>query len=238
MIALVLMAGRGDRFRAAGYTTPKPLLPLADETPIIFRVLEQFTALDEQPRIITVGLKEHARQMLWALLSATDHLWHYYLWLDKVTPGPMESALAAARLLKVDDELVVAYCDGFIEGGIADALEYWRARGGCDTGALLFESHDARFGYWTGEGVTEKIAVSPHAVAGLFYFRSARAFLERAEHIRGPEVGIPTLLHSGTRTYAIPAQRVIDLGDPRAYEIYTAVERASNITKYMGPRRR
>ena len=86
MIALPI-GGRGQRFRAAGYTIPKPFLPL-DGKPLVQHAIDSYAAL--KARWVIIYRYEYER-----VLSYCPNLW-YGKSLTRSTRGPLETLLCAS----------------------------------------------------------------------------------------------------------------------------------------------
>lgn len=210
MNVLILAAGNGQRFASAGYPHAKPLLPMPDGRPLLAWLCER---LPDGQHVAVIRSQDDADLVPW--LDGA-----HVVRLDHLTPGPLASACAGAPYLKSSDELLITYCDTFLLSG-ADALIDAARRAQAETGMVLFESSDPRYGYWDGACVIEKQVISSWAVSGLFYFRRASTFLTRAHqarHLQG--AGIPSLLDRQSAPYYAPADQVIDIGTPTDYEAF------------------
>ncbi|WP_341912063.1 NTP transferase domain-containing protein [Ferrovibrio terrae] len=109
MQLVVPMAGFGERFRQAGYKTPKPLIDI-DGQPMIAHILGQFGSIAD-PLLICNA--EHLADPAYAMAAQ----------LAQVSPqarivgipshklGPVHSTLAAADRIDDDRPVVVTYCD-------------------------------------------------------------------------------------------------------------------------------
>lgn len=210
MNVLILAAGNGQRFALAGYPQSKPLLPMPDGRPLLSWLRER---LPDGQCIAVIRSQDDSDLAPWLDGARVVRL-------DHPTPGPLASACAGAPRLKSSDELLITYCDTFLLGG-ADAFIDAARRAQAETGMVLFESSDPRYGYWDGACVIEKQVISSWAVSGLFYFRRAITFLARAHQAsRLQGAGIPSLLDRRSFPYYAPADQVIDIGTPADYEAF------------------
>ena len=106
---LVPMAGAGARFANAGYSLPKPLIPV-DGTPMILRAIESMPKAD---RWIFICRSEHVSKYgLDKVLKGTIPNAEI-ITVDKLTEGQASTCLLARDLLEQDDckPLFIGACD-------------------------------------------------------------------------------------------------------------------------------
>lgn len=218
MITLLLVGGESRRFYDAGYTVPKAILPMPDGRVLLEHVIEGLGDSD----LIICGRVADRRNITPYLNGRCRSVWS-----PAAPQGPLYGLLDAAELPMWDTETLVCYCDTLIQDNLPDMLADWRAGSGAESGAVVFRSTDPRFGYWRGGRVVEKQAVSPWALAGLFYFRRASTALARARKIARPGMGIPHLLNRQTRVHRAKPGEIVDLGVPAAYEDYVRAQRVA-----------
>lgn len=220
MITLILVGGESQRFKDAGYTQPKCLLPMPDYSTMLEWVVR---ALPCQ-RVVIAGLAKHRSELESGVYAAYRHLTgaeHIRMvWSEaEKAQGPLYGVLDAREELDYDASLLVAYCDVIPLFSVSAALDYWK-RENAESGAIIFQSTDPRFGYWDGASVTEKKAVSEYAVSGLFYFRAAQEAVKRAEQVAHLGAGIVHMLDEDTVMYEVSAREILDLGTPQAYRAF------------------
>ena len=217
MITLILVGGNSQRFLNAGYTKPKCLLPMPNYATMLEWVVQ---ALPCQ-RVVIAGREAHRSVLEVGVYDAYRWLVGAekisMVWGEGKARGPLYGVLDARECLQSVTPLLVAYCDVIPLFSVGDALHVWQ---GAESGAVTFPSHDPRFGYWDGERVREKEAVSDRAVSGLFYFASTLETVKRAEAIAYDGAGIVHLLNAQTRMYEVSAREILDLGTPEAYEAF------------------
>lgn len=181
---LITMAGRGQRFVDRGYADPKMLIVVRGKT-----LLEW--SLDSLPlelcsRLVFVGLAEHERRYnmsarISALLPRTRDV--RYRWLESVTRGQAETALAARPDVDESRPLVIFNIDTrFVSKTMAAAL-----KDDSSDGVLgAFPSREPRFSFaaaspdGTVTDVREKEVISSHALTGLYSFRYCSDFFDTA----------------------------------------------------------
>jgi len=211
MNAIILAAGAGQRFRDAGYTVPKPLLPMPDGRPLLAWVRERVSG----DRVVVVAQQQDCAAIR-AWLRPSDEV------IIQTTPpcGQLDSAVLA--LTRLQGETLLMYCDVLFDATAEFARQ--ARSSGARTGVVTFTSDDPRYGYWNGAGVTEKVVVSNEAIFGVFYLADAAWTAERARALP-PTATVPDLLDGTTWRMPVGA-RPPDLGTPADYEQFYAGVRA------------
>jgi NDP-sugar pyrophosphorylase family protein len=231
MNIVIPMAGQGSRFREAGYTLPKPLLPAHGKTLLQWSV--DSLPLHLATSLVFVGLKEHREtydlETCIARIYATQK--PEFLWLDQTTRGQAETVHLARHLLDPDRGLMVFNIDtAFTCPRMAELL----ADDQHDGILGAFHSTEPRFSYARlGEDgfvaeVREKVVISTHALTGLYHFASTRDFLEVAgqalrqdDREMGEFYVAPLynqLIARGAKFRIAPCQEHWILGTPDEYE--------------------
>jgi dTDP-glucose pyrophosphorylase len=190
-VNLIPMAGAGQRFVDAGYTLPKPLIPI-DGVPMVVRAANSLPAADHW---VFVCRAEHVceagidRELAMHFSPLT------VLTVDRLTEGQASTCLVATNILRPDDRLTIGACDNamtydrgeldrlWVDG--ADAV-IWTFRG---NRAVLQNPRmygwvaTADDGHVTAVSCKIPLSHSPmndHAVVGAFAFRRAADFLRTA----------------------------------------------------------
>lgn len=182
MQVVILAAGRGDRFVQAGYTVPKPLIPVHGR-PMIGYALAQAAALTTRPIVIC---PESIRLDVWNL--APPDVLATTLGVQHVQSGAAMSLLAAAAALAEDDPVVVMDCDSILEPQAVAlfgrfAVEAFDA--GWESAVLCFQPADdsSRYSFVRLNPVedfnrpmvlevAEKVRIGPWATCGVHAFKS------------------------------------------------------------------
>jgi len=107
------MAGRGDRFVAKGYRSPKPLIQLNDGRMIIEHVLDMFQ--DPDDKFIFICNDEHLSTTGMADILEELRPDCQIVAIPPHKKGPVYTLLPAFDLIDHDEEIVVAYCDGTVK---------------------------------------------------------------------------------------------------------------------------
>ena len=242
MQIVIPMAGLGKRFSDAGYTVPKPLVPI-DGVPMIVRVLGD---LPSATRIICVVHPKHvADDAIDKLLQDAIPNCHIV-----VTPGLTEGQACTVRLaadkLEQGESVLVAACDNthLFDRGSWDRLTeqkdlecvVWTYRG--EPRVL---AHPEWFGWveTQDDGSIQRISVkkpiSPnpindHVVSGTFWFRDAKRMIERIDQLVASNVrvnnefymdSIPNLIvDAGLKSQVFEVDKYIGWGSPEDLNDY------------------
>lgn len=238
---VVPMAGAGARFVEAGYSTPKPLLPVGE-----FKMFEVVLCNLLNPLVAEVvmvapryfGLKEHAH-----VLESRLGIPLRVLEVDSLTAGPAVSALLGSAPLDPSKPVVIANSDQFLDFSSRD----WMAEAvdsGVDGSILCMRDSDPKWSYvgFDSDGlvsrVEEKKVISKMATCGVYYFKEAGAFqryasemIDREDRVNGEFYVGPVyngLISEGGRVACVdlgPVSEVMyGLGIPADYERFLVSE--------------
>jgi NDP-sugar pyrophosphorylase family protein len=181
---LLPIAGRGSRFAEAGYTLPKPLIPL-DGKPMIQWVVENLRPTRPH-RFIFAALREHLEQSdLGGVLERIEP-GATIVPVEGVTEGAACTVLLAKAHLDSADPLMIANTDQYVDQPIDDYLEAFDASG-ADGFIMTFTADHPKWSYvrFGADGriseVVEKQVVSNEATVGIYNFRHGSAFIQGAE---------------------------------------------------------
>lgn len=184
MITIVIpMAGRGSRFADAGYTTPKPLIPIHG-VPMIRLVIEnirpaqehRFVFICQREAVAAYGLRE--RLQTWAPGSGLVEL-------DGVTEGAACTVLTAVDEIDPEQPLMIANSDQYVDIAIDDYLDDMRDRD-LDGLIMTMDADDPKWSFAEVDAqglvrrVVEKQPISRHATVGIYNYRRAGDFIEGA----------------------------------------------------------
>ena len=199
---VIPMAGRGSRFANAGYTTPKPLIPLGGR-PMIEWVIENIRPRPPH-RFIFLCLAEH----LQTYPEVPAELRRFcpgceIVPVATVTEGAACTVLLAREFINSPDPLMIANSDQLVELDINDYLA--RADGDGIGGLIMtFWSDHPKWSYCrmrpddsVGE-VVEKKVVSNEATVGIYNFRHG------ADYVRAADAMIAANLRVNNEFYVAP----------------------------------
>jgi NDP-sugar pyrophosphorylase family protein len=226
--ALVMpMAGRGSRFARAGEDRPKPLVEFC-ERPFFWWACESVRRVVPVERLVFVVLAEHCRdhaidRRILSLYPSAE-----IVAIDGVTSGAAETAMRGVELLHPDMAVAINDCDhAFRAPALGAALEALQA--GRAAGALLtFRSDSPAFSYvrLSGDGAVigtvEKRVVSPHAIAGCYWFARAgrlgglyETYLQRCSYAELFVSGLYDLICAeGDPVARVEVERHVSFGTP------------------------
>jgi dTDP-glucose pyrophosphorylase len=179
---LIPMAGKGKRFKAAGYVEPKPLIPIAGRLMIEWS-LESLAGTGIDPNFIFVALQEDLDRGLRDTLGSKGKI----VAVPEVTEGAVNTTLLASHLIDAEYPLVVANCDQFLEWNFREFLE---SSSGYDCSVVVFESDNPHHSFIEAIGpdvirVKEKEVISTLAIGGIYFYRKASDyFLGASELLR------------------------------------------------------
>ena len=200
LTVLVPMAGASARFANAGYSLPKPLIPV-DGKPMILRAIE---SMPEADRWIFICRSEHISKygldkVLKAAVPDAE-----IITVDRLTEGQASTCLLARDLFEQEDStpLFIGACDN---APLWNRKKFEDLISREDPDAIAFTfTHDERLTAnpkswgWVdiasdaSSGSIKKVSVkipissnpfNDHAIVGSFYFKSARVFLNAADRM-------------------------------------------------------
>ena len=181
---VVPMAGLGSRFARAGYSLPKPLIPvhgvpmirlvIANITP---SVPHRFIFICQNAHIAEFNLRETLSE--WAPGSVT-------IGIDGLTEGAACTVLLARELIGDEQPLMIANSDQFVDCSIDAYLADMTTRN-LDGLIMTMWADDPKWSYAALDGqglateVVEKKVISNHATVGIYNFAHGRDFVVAAE---------------------------------------------------------
>jgi HAD superfamily hydrolase (TIGR01509 family) len=185
MNVVIPMAGKGSRFTQAGYTFPKPLIPIHNMNgkPMIQMVVEN---LNVKAKFIYIVQKEHYDQYnlktLLNLITPNCEI----IQVDQVTEGAACTVLLAKHLINNDSQLFIANSDQFVEW---DSNEFFYSMQGDSVDAGLATFYDTHprwsFAKLDSDGfvseVAEKNPISNIASTGFYWYKHGNDFVRNAE---------------------------------------------------------
>lgn len=194
MLNIVIpMAGRGSRFADAGYTLPKPLIPVHG-VPMIRLVIENLRPTAPH-RYIFICQRAHVAQH-----NLSRHLAAWapgcaLVELDGITEGAACTVLAARDIIDSGDSLMIANSDQYVDTMIDDYLGAMD-KGQYDGLIMTMRASDPKWSFAAldsrglVERVVEKEVISTHATVGIYNFRAGRAFVQAAEQMIGKNLRV------------------------------------------------
>jgi dTDP-glucose pyrophosphorylase len=177
------MAGRGQRFVDAGFTSPKPLIPIFGH-PMTKVVIANLQPAQEH-RFIFLILKEHADAFGFDKLLREWVPGCTVLYVQKVTKGAACTALLAKDFINKEEPLMIANCDQWVDVVIDDYLDTMQDNDGL---IMTMYADDPKWSYVRFDGekiveVVEKKVVSNCATVGIYNFAKGKDFVWAAERM-------------------------------------------------------
>lgn len=220
------MAGNGRRFKEAGYSQPKPLIPILGR-PMIDWSLSCLRPKSKHSLILI------AKHEVYGMYDC-DATW---VSIGETTQGAACTVLMARELIDTNDSLLIGNCDQYLEGFDIDAFLAW-AHGTGGAGALVTFQSDGnpKWSYVRTENgrvveVKEKQPISDEATVGVYWFRrgkdfvkAADAMIRKADFFNGEAYIAPTFnyLKGPVYPYRIDAKQMHGLGTPEDLEAFIA----------------
>ena len=181
------MAGKGSRFASAGYTTPKPLIPVAGKPMVKWAIESVIRATDAKENdFIFILHKDHIDQydiknkMMEIIPDAT-------FVLDDKTDGAASAVYRSKDYVDAEEELFITDSDQYfvlnnfknsrnkaLENDHAGIIATFQA----DSPAYSYAELDEN-GYV--KRTAEKEVISDHAAIGAYYFTKSKYFMESIE---------------------------------------------------------
>lgn len=187
MLTIVLpMAGRGSRFANAGYTTPKPFIPIHD-VPMIKVVVDNLRPSCPH-RFVFICQQEHieAYDLNRKLPSYAEHV--EIIGINGITEGQVCTALLAKKFFDNDEPLLNANADQFIDCDINEFIASMLDRK-LDGLIMTMKSQDPKWSYAKTDDkglvveTAEKKVISHDATVGIFGFARGRDLVRSAEQM-------------------------------------------------------
>lgn len=220
-IIIIPAAGESTRFMAAGYKKAKPWITFArheEQTPITMleHVLRYLDPLPREMERRVVMASHHSPKKVVQGVSPV---------MVRDSHGQAESVMAALSGDQADDDVIVMNVDAVFNYPIKTFYEQVQHQ---ESAALVFKGgKDLSYSYVDGYPLfyraCEKDAVSPWAMAGLYYFRSVSAMKSAWNKQQDLQVrhngefylsGLMTCMKSASLAVCIPADDIVSFGTP------------------------
>jgi len=189
MINIIIpMSGSSLYETSSDFMYPKILTEVSNKT--LFEYSQEiFSSLDDNKKIIYVVPKDKLNKLgLKTIISIISHGEGEIVPLSGMTKGAVCSALMAIDKINLEEELIIASADHYINDDLQDIVDDFRSKKS-DAGVLCFESVHPKWSFVkiNSENLivqaSEKIAISRNAIAGLYYFRTGKDFVDAAKNL-------------------------------------------------------
>ena len=209
---VVPMAGRGKRWKEAGYTFPKPLVEIKN-MPMIQLVLEN---LELEGNYIFICLREHVEKFSLDTVLKNIKPNCTIITLDDVTEGAAATILQATKYINNDEPLIIANSDQWLDWIPIDFVNFIQKKNP-DGVIVTYTSRHPKNSYvrLDKDGkiveVAEKKPISDRANAGIFYYKSGREFINAIKKMIQKNIRI------NNEFYIAPAYNELDLQKKKVY---------------------
>lgn len=186
MNIVIPMAGRGSRFADAGFTTPKPLIPVRGR-PMYSWALEGLP-VERAEKLIFVCLQSHLddtslRKDIESRFGDKAVL----VPLSDTTEGQACSVLCAKEWIDNDSPLLIFNADTFFKSDLEKTLVQVQREANGFLGVFEAEGDEWSFARVDNRGrvvkTAEKNRISPLASTGLYHFSRGKDFVRYAEEM-------------------------------------------------------
>lgn len=199
---IIPMAGKGQRFKDAGYTISKPFIPVpfyesfdgeTEEIPMIELAIKCFESsqnnMNKRLRFILIALRDQILENFDALQKIIKKYNVIIHPIDGVTEGSVCTILKAKGLINNDEELIISNCDQWFDWNIDYFFDYVE-RKKADGAILTFPAKKEKWSFVDIEEdtgliklVAEKRPISTNATVGVYYWRKGSDFVKYAEQM-------------------------------------------------------
>ena len=180
---VIPMAGYGSRFSKAGYTDPKPLIPVFGR-PMIELVIDNLKPSCDH-RFIFICQAEHLHNYPLRNLLDTNAPGCKIIEVSKVTEGAACTVLLAKKYINNFDQLMIANCDQYID---IDINQYLDSLTSDNDGLIMtMKENNRKWSYIELNSqnkitrVVEKEVVSDEATVGIYNYQHGTDFVDAAE---------------------------------------------------------
>ncbi len=242
MTNLIPMAGEGKRFKDAGYTTPKPLIPVSGK-PMIIQALN---GMPQSDKWIFVCRKEHVDNYKIDEVLRKEIPNAQIITVDETTEGQAVTCLLAKDLIDKNEPLYIGACDAT---NVWDKNKWNSIVSDKKIDAILWTfakqpnlaANPTAWGWVDVDGndfvksVSVKVPISDNpfndqAIIGAFWFRTGQLFIDMAEELVARNIrvnnefyvdSIPSvLLEHKKKVAAFTVDKYIGWGTPNDLKTY------------------
>ena len=184
---LIPMAGKSTFDVTNSNAFPKVLTDVNGKL-LIERSSEAFTSLPYDKRIIVAvpknQISDYKLDKVLPLLDESIEICA----INDETQGAVCSAMLAIEHLDLDEPLIISSFEQVLDLDLAPFIDKF-INNDVDAGVLTFESIHPKWSFvkTDGNGVVsqaaEKYPISKHAIAGLYFFKNSRIFIEAAKNM-------------------------------------------------------
>lgn len=189
MNILIPMSGLGSRFAQAGYSDPKPLIPIFGKR-MIEVVIDN---LGIAGNYIFIVQKSHLEKYDLKNILTSAAPGCTIIDIDYMTEGAACTTLLAADYIDNDQPLLIANSDQYVEGSVKDFIDssHWY-----DGNIMTFKATETKWSYAkTNEDglvvqVAEKNPISDNATVGIYYWQRGSDYVKYARQMIAKDVRV------------------------------------------------
>lgn len=225
MNIVIPAAGVGSRFVTAGYTMPKPFLPIKGKAMLEW-VIDNVASPDDKVFVLMRTAMMHYLQGTGLAVRAGL----CFIPIDQPTEGAACTVLKARPFIDNDEPLLIANSDQYM---VYDRKQwdYWRLNS--DGAIMTFESDEPKWSYAEVDfsnrvtKVAEKQVISNHATCGVYHFKSGKLFCSAADQMIKKKIKVKgefylcpvfnELVNSST-IYIFDVEKMYGLGTPEDFQ--------------------
>ena len=178
---LIPLAGTNQFFSESEYPYPKPLIEIHDKT-MIEHVVENFNTIKEEKQFIFIVNAEDCKKYhLDNVLNLLTDNNCKIITIENETKGAACSAMLGIEHINNDNPLIIANADQIFEEDLENIVSSFKD---VDGGVVSFHSIHPRWSYARIDKenyiveTAEKRPLSKHAIAGFFYFKHGKDFID------------------------------------------------------------
>jgi HAD superfamily hydrolase (TIGR01509 family) len=231
---VVPMAGNGSRFSSAGYTDPKPLIPVFGDPMISWVVKNIHIPGCRFIFIIRSDYPDSCRTFLESIAPGCE-----IIIVDKVTEGAACTVLLSKEIINNDTPLMIANSDQYVEFSADEFVKSFLNNHDELTYSAKISTFDGNYNpKWSYVGLTygvvtevvEKKPISIHATTGIYLWRHGHDFVKFAEQMISKNIRVNNefyvapvfneALQSGCMINISECKRMWGLGVPEDLEYF------------------
>ena len=185
---IIPMAGEGRRFQDVGITTPKPLIDVCGSKMFSLVVKNlNYPWIQSITLVSRFGseLDSEVQELSKALNKRVRHLA-----INEVSQGPADTARMAVEEFEIAGSILIANSDQLVNPNLdirpkTENLDGW---------IPTFQNSDPKWSYLQMDEfgyvsrIAEKVVISSHATAGIYFFQSASTFSQLVTEMERNEI--------------------------------------------------
>lgn len=219
---------------------PKPMIEIAGRT-MLEKVVENYKSLPDKQFIFCFSRKDCTEFHLdEAAMILTDNKAKILI-LEEETTGALCTCLMAIDIIGTEDSLLIANADQIIDTDYKEVLRKFQAED-ASAGVITFENIHPRWSYAKIKEdsvieTAEKRPISKHAIAGFYYYKHGRDFVEAAERVllKGNDLGGKYYISSSLNEIVLAGKSVAYYEvDRTAYHSFYSQEKIKEYEDYLG----